>query len=112
MSGHILNGKGLRVGVESGDSIFDLSGKKVYDVRGLKIYRLSGELVGHLMDVRGSDRRLDRDSEGLLSAQGQPENDKPEVNLEPQKPLSDSFAEAIRLRRMISRTLSDRSKGE
>lgn len=69
MSGVIFNSKGIRVGVEDGTSIFDLSGRKVYDLKGVNIYRLSGELVGHLIDASGSDKRLDRDSEGLLSVQ-------------------------------------------
>ena len=65
MTGNILNSKGLRIGVESGASIFDLSGKRVYDLKGVNIYRLSGELVGHLIDARGPDKRLDGDGEGL-----------------------------------------------
>lgn len=42
-----------------------VSGKKVYDLKGINIYRLSGGLVG-LIDGRGSDNRLDRDSGELL----------------------------------------------
>jgi hypothetical protein len=79
--------------------MFDLSGKKVYDLKGVNIYRLSGELVGHLIDARGSDKRLDR---GLLLVQGQgPELDKPKTRPGLQRPLSECFAEAIRLRQII-----------
>jgi hypothetical protein len=35
VTGNILNSKGLRIGVESGASIFDLSGKRVYDLKGV-----------------------------------------------------------------------------
>ena len=115
MSGYIFNNKGIRAGLQNGASIFDLSGKKVYDLKGVNIYRLSGELVGHLIDARGSDKRLDRDSEGLLPAQGRSELNKPENRPglhRPglQRPLSDAFAEAIRLRQIIPNTLSDHPK--
>ena len=111
MSGYIFNNKGIRVGVQNGASIFDLGGQKVYHLKGGNIYRLSGELVGHLIDAGGSDKRLDRDSEGLFSVPGQTQPDKPENSLGPQKQVSDSFAEAIRLRQIISDTLSDHPKG-
>jgi hypothetical protein len=73
VSGNIFNSRGLHVGVENGGALFDLGGKKVYNLRGVKIYRLSGELVGHLIDAYGSDKRLDRDSEGLFSVHARPE---------------------------------------
>jgi hypothetical protein len=104
LSGNILNSRGIRVGIESGASIFDLNGKKVYDLKGINIYRLSGELVGHLMDALGSDRRLDRDSEGLFAMQGRPQPDKPEDPPGPRTQLSGNFKEAIRLRRTVSDT--------
>jgi hypothetical protein len=110
LSGYILNGKGIRVGVEQGTSIFDLGGKKMYDLKGVNIYRLSGELVGHLLDARGADKRLDRDSEGLLSAQGLPQADMPDDGLAAERRPSDSFVEAIRLRRIISDAVSDHPK--
>jgi hypothetical protein len=31
---------------------------ELYDLKGISIYRLSGELIGHLNDVHGSDKRL------------------------------------------------------
>lgn len=108
MSGYIFNNRGIRAGVLRGTSIFDLAGKKVYDLRGNNIYRLSGELVGHTLDASGSDKRLDRDSEELLSVQGAPEPDEPESHPVPQRQTSDSFREAIRLRRIISDSPSDR----
>ncbi|MDX3967657.1 MAG: hypothetical protein QHD01_13770 [Bradyrhizobium sp.] len=98
MSGYIVNNKGIRAGLQNGASIFDLTGRKVYDLKGDNIYRLSGELVGHLLDASGSDKRLDWDSEGLLSVQTRPELDKPETPPQPERRLSDSFVEAIRLR--------------
>jgi hypothetical protein len=58
MSGNILNSDGIHVGVVHGPNIFDLSGKKLYTLKGVNIYRLSGELVGHLSDARGSEKRL------------------------------------------------------
>jgi len=110
VSGYIFNSKGIRAGVENGASIFDLSGNKVYDLKGANIYRLSGELVGHLIDARGSDKRLDRDSGGLLPVQGRPERDKRANRPGLQRPLAASFAEAIRLRQIIRNTRSDHPK--
>lgn len=110
MSGYIFNNQGIRAGVENGASIFDLRGRKVYDLKGCNIYRLSGELVGHLIDARGPDRRLDRDSEGLLPVHGRPQLDRAEHPPVLQRPLSNSFAEAIRLRQAIPNTLSDHAK--
>jgi len=110
VSGYIFNSKGIRAGVENGASIFDLSGKKVYDLKGVNIYRLSGELVGHLIDARGTDKRLDRDSGALLPMQGRPGIGKPENRPGLQRPLSASFAEAIRVRQIIRNTRSDLPK--
>lgn len=110
VSGYILNTRGNRAGVVNDTSIFDLSGKKVYDLRGNSIYRLSGELVGHTLDASGSDKRLDRDSEALLTVPGSPGPEEPETVLAPQSQPSATFAEAIRLRRIISDTPSDRFK--
>jgi hypothetical protein len=110
VSGYIFNKRGIRAGVLNGTSIFDLTGKKVYDLRGNNIYRLSGELVGHTLDASGADKRLDRDSEALLSVLRAPEPDEPENRPAPQRQPSDSFAEAIRLRRQVSDTPSDRPK--
>ena len=66
MSGDIFNSNGARVGVVNGGAIFGLDGQKLYDLKGIKIYRLSGELVGHLNDARGSDKRLDRFTDKLF----------------------------------------------
>lgn len=70
MSGNILNSKGIPVAVVHGHEIFDLKGKKLYDLKGVNIYRLSGELVGHLSDARGSEKRLDRSTDKLFAAKG------------------------------------------
>jgi len=110
VSGYIFNNRGIRAGVLDGASIFDLTGKKVYDLRGNNIYRLSGELVGHTLDASGSDKRLDRDSEALLSVQESPEPEEPENRPAPQRQPSATFVEAIRLRRIISDAPSDRPK--
>ncbi|MFB6421287.1 MULTISPECIES: hypothetical protein [Bradyrhizobium] len=110
MSGYIFNNRGVRAGVVNGASIFDLTGKRVYDLRGNNIYRLSGELVGHMLDASGSDKRLDRGSEALLSVGEAPELDEPENRSAPQRQPSANFAEAIRLRRIISDAPADRSK--
>jgi len=110
MSGYIFNNRGIRAGVLNGTAIFDLTGKKVYALRGNNIYRLSGELVGHTLDASGSDKRLDRDSEALLSVQGPSEPDEPVSRPGPQRRPSATFAEAIRLRRIVSDSPSARPK--
>jgi hypothetical protein len=110
VSGYIINNKGVRAGLQSGTAIFDLAGRKVYDLKGNNIYRLSGELVGHLLDTPGSDKRLDRHSEGLLSVRDLPELDEPESPAASKRQPSANFAQAIRLRRMVSGTPFDRPK--
>ena len=66
MNGNIFNSKGVLVGIVVGQEIFDTTGKKLFDLRGVNIYRLSGELVGHLSDKRGSEKRLDRSTDRLF----------------------------------------------
>ena len=110
MSGYIINNKGARAGLQTGTAIFDLAGRKVYQLRGNNIYRLSGELVGHLLDTPGSDKRLDRHSEELLSVRERPESVEPEKRAVPKRQPSASFVQAIRLRRRMSDTPSDRRK--
>jgi len=71
VSGNIFNSNGIHVGVVNGAAIFDLDGQKLYDLKGLNIYRLSGELVGHLNDAHGSEkRRLDRFTDKLFLGRG------------------------------------------
>jgi sporulation protein YlmC with PRC-barrel domain len=65
-SSNIFSSQGTHVGVVNGMAIFDLSGQKLYDLKGAKIYRISGELIGHLNDASGSDRRLDRFTDRLF----------------------------------------------
>jgi len=91
--------------VEDGASI-DLSGKKVYAPK------RSTSVVSPASWSQGSDKRLDRDRGGLLPVQGRPEPDKPKHRPGLQGPPSDSLAEAIRLRRIISDTRSDHAKRE
>jgi hypothetical protein len=66
MNGNIFNSEGIHVAVVLGPNIFDLSGKKLYTLKGVNIYRPSGELVGHLNDARGSEKRLDRSTDRLF----------------------------------------------
>ena len=68
MSGNIFNSRGLHVAVMVGTEIYDLKGKKLYDLKGSNIYRPTGELVGHLNDARGSDKRLASSTDRLFSA--------------------------------------------
>jgi len=68
VSGNIFNSKGVLVGIVVGQQIFDTAGKKLFDLRGVNIYRPSGELVGHLSDKRGSEKRLDRSTDRLFPA--------------------------------------------
>jgi hypothetical protein len=46
---------------------FRRNGKKLYDVKGINIYQLSGELIGHLNNASGSDKRLDRATDRLFT---------------------------------------------
>ena len=70
MNGNIFNSKGPHIAVAHGHEIFDLMGKKLYDLKGVNIYRPSGELVGHLSDSKGSEKRLDRSTDRLFPAKG------------------------------------------
>ncbi len=67
MTGNIFNSNGVRVGVIVGGEIFDRNGAKLYDLKGTNIYRVSGELVGHLNDASGSDKRLDKATDRLFT---------------------------------------------
>jgi hypothetical protein len=66
MSGNIFNSNGIHVAVVNGGGVFDLDGRKLYDLKGINIYRLSGELVGHLNDGQGTEKRLDRFTDRLF----------------------------------------------
>jgi hypothetical protein len=68
VAGNIFNSQGTSVAVVIGSEIYDLTGKKLYDLRGLNIYLPSGELVGHMSDVRGSDKHLARSTDRLFPA--------------------------------------------
>ncbi len=70
MSGNIFNSSGVHVAVVNGGGVFDLDGRKFYDLKGINIYRLSGELVGHLNDGQGTEKRLDRSTDRLFPARG------------------------------------------
>jgi sporulation protein YlmC with PRC-barrel domain len=63
---NILNSQGVHVGVVVGDEVFGLKGQKLYDLKGSSIYKLNGDLVGHLSDVRGAQKRLDKASDKLF----------------------------------------------
>src|SRR5712675_963000 len=57
VNGNILNSKGVHVGVVVDDEVFNLKGQKLYDLKGSNIYKLNGDLVGHLSDARGAEKR-------------------------------------------------------
>jgi hypothetical protein len=52
--------------VVTGDTIFGLKGQKLYDLKGSNIYKLNGDLVGHLSDARGAEKRLDKRTDKLF----------------------------------------------
>ena len=66
MNGNIFNSKGVHVGVVTGDAVFGLKGQKLYDLKGSNIYKLNGDLVGHLSDARGKEKRLDKTTDNLF----------------------------------------------
>jgi sporulation protein YlmC with PRC-barrel domain len=66
MNGNIFNSKGVHVGVVTGDAVFGLKGQKLYDLKGSNIYKLNGDLVGHLSDARGAEKRLDKATDKLF----------------------------------------------
>ena len=66
MDGNIFNSKGVHVGVVRGDAVFGLRGQKLYDLKGSNIYKLNGDLVGHLSDARGKEKRLDKTTDKLF----------------------------------------------
>lgn len=68
MNRNLFNSQGSHVGVVDGAAIFDLKGQKLYDLKGVNIYRLSGELVGHLNEAQGSEKRLNRSTDRLFPA--------------------------------------------
>ena len=70
MSGNIFNSNGVHVAVVNDGDVFDLDGRKLYDLKGINLYRLSGELVGHLNDGQGTEKRLDRSTDRLFPARG------------------------------------------
>jgi hypothetical protein len=66
VNGNVLNSKGVHVGVVVGVEIFGLRGQKLYELKGSKIYKLNGDLVGHLSDPRGAEKRLDKATDKLF----------------------------------------------
>jgi hypothetical protein len=66
MDGNIFNTKGTLVAVVVGPAIFDCKGKKLYDLRGVNIYKLNGDLVGHLSNISGAERHLDKATDRLF----------------------------------------------
>lgn len=70
VSGNIFNSNGIHVAVVNDGGVFDLDGQKLYDLKGINIYRLSGELVGHLNNGQGTEKRLDRSTDRLFPARG------------------------------------------
>ena len=66
MNGNLLSSKGVHVAVVVGNEVFGLKGQKLYDLKGSNIYKLNGDLVGHLSDVRGAEKRLDKATDKLF----------------------------------------------
>jgi hypothetical protein len=66
VDGKIFNSKGVHVGVVTGAAVFGLRGQKLYDLKGSNIYKLNGDLVGHLSDARGAEKRLDKATDKLF----------------------------------------------
>jgi hypothetical protein len=67
MNGNIFNSKGVHVGVVIGDEVFGLKGQRLYDLKGSNIYKLNGDLVGHLPNASGKEkRRLDKTTDKLF----------------------------------------------
>ena len=66
MNGYIINSKGVHVGVVKDDAVFSLKGRKLYNLKGSSIYKLNGDLVGHLLDTRGENKRLDKATDKLF----------------------------------------------
>ena len=66
MNGNIFNSSGIRVGVVIDNVVFGLKGQKLFDLKGSNIYKLNGDLVGHLPDARGKEKRLDKTTDKLF----------------------------------------------
>jgi hypothetical protein len=66
MNGNIFNSKGVHVGIVMDDAIYGLKGQRLYDLKGSNIYKLNGDLVGHLPDTRGEQKRLDKAADKLF----------------------------------------------
>jgi hypothetical protein len=66
VDGNIFSSQGVHVAVARGSAIYDLKRIKLYGLRGANIYRLSGELIGHLNNAAGTDKRLDRSTDKLF----------------------------------------------
>ena len=50
----------------TGATVFGLKGQKLYDLKGSNIYKLNGDLVGHLSDAGGKEKRLDKATDKLF----------------------------------------------
>jgi sporulation protein YlmC with PRC-barrel domain len=66
LNSNIINSKGVHVGVAIGDEVFGLKGQRLYDLKGSNIYKLNGDLVGHLSNARGAEKRLDKATDKLF----------------------------------------------
>ena len=66
MNGNIFNSKGVHVAMVMDAAVFGLKGQKLYDLKGANIYKLNGDLVGHLSDARGAEKRLDKATDKLF----------------------------------------------
>jgi hypothetical protein len=66
VNGNIFNSQGVHVGIVMGNEVYGLKGQKIYDLKGSNIYKLNGDLVGHLSDSRGAEKRLDKATDKLF----------------------------------------------
>ena len=66
MNGNIWNSEGVHVAFFTGQEVFSLKGQKLYDLRGANIYKLNGDLVGHLSDVNGAEKHLNKATDRLF----------------------------------------------
>jgi hypothetical protein len=66
VNGNIFNSEGVHVGIVMDDAVFGLKGQKLYGLKGSNIYKLNGDLVGHLPDARGAEKRLDKATDKLF----------------------------------------------
>ena len=66
VNGNIFNSEGVHVGIVMDHAVYGLKGQKLYNLKGSNIYKLNGDLVGHLLDARDAEMRLDKATDKLF----------------------------------------------